>query len=252
VDQQFEIPRNTEVQVMQNVMGIGRPNIQLKIKEPNGSGKLPRDGTARLSGRMVEVTETILGAGMLDDVKAATRELAGLAGALKPVADEVARLLRVRDIQDVDATELTANLDTLIQRFDGTLKSINLVIGDDANRRNIQTTLANMNRASEAGTAMLEAVASMAAEGRLAMVETRTLLKKLARTSDEMSVALKRVNQTFYAINEGKGTIPLMLHDNRLYESLVLTVKRLAKTLDDIREVMEIVKQGKLQIKTTL
>ncbi len=51
VDKQFEIPSNTEVQVMQNVMGIGRPNIQLKIRERNGPAKLPRDGTARLIRR---------------------------------------------------------------------------------------------------------------------------------------------------------------------------------------------------------
>ncbi len=41
----------------------------------------------------------------------------------------------------------------------------------------------------------------------------------------------------------------MFLRDNRLYEELVLTTRRLTKALDDMREVLDIAKQGKLRIK---
>ena len=117
-------------------MGFGRPAIQLIIEDPFDPDKLPRDGTAMITGTMVEVLDQVLPPHMQETLYEATESLGELAAALTPVARNLARLLEAREVQKVDLEELSANIDTVIQRLDTTLRNVNSVIGDEQNQAN--------------------------------------------------------------------------------------------------------------------
>ncbi len=88
-----------------------------------------------------------------------------------------------------------------------------------------------------------------AEDGPQLMKDTSVLVGKLAEATDGLSSFLKGADQSLTTLNEGEGSAALFLRDNRLYEELVLTTRRLTKALDDMREVLDIAKQGKLRIK---
>lgn len=252
IEDRFDIPKSSEVIVPENIMGIGRPLIQLVVTDPDDRQRLGRDGNAEINGRMMDAAEKVLGPGTLDEIRQVTRTIDALAVALQPAAVGFARLLESRDLSEVDLNQVAANLDSVIQRFDTTLRNFNAVLGSEENQANIRATLANLSRLTEAGVAMLQEVTSLAGEGTLAMRDVRSLMKNLSRTGDDLSAVLKHADQALVALNDGDGTLPLMLRDNRLYEALVVATRRLTNTLDDLRELMERVKDGKVPIKLSL
>lgn len=249
VDAKYELPQAAEVVVPENIMGIGKPVIQLVVLDPDDPGRLPRDGTGKIPGRMESITDKVLGPGVVEDIETAVVHMSDLAAALKPVADEFARLLEARELGDVDVNKMAANLDTVIQRFDTALKNLNFLLGDETNRANFAAALANLNTMAAAGVQALEDVSGMAVEGKSAMADARGLFASLAGTTDDLSSLLKSMDKTLVAVNDGDGTAGLMLNDNRLYEEMVVATKRLTKTLDDLRELIEQIKSGNLTVK---
>jgi hypothetical protein len=74
-------------------------------------------------------------------------------------------------------------------------------------------------------------------------------MRQLTDTSDRLSTVLNRIDQTVLSLNNPQGTIGSLLNDNRLYEELLLSARRLTNALDDMREVLDIAKKGQLRIK---
>ena len=239
ISAEFDIPTKSRVQVPENIMGIGRPSILLEVLDITDRTTLPRDGSGEIPGRMQAITDKVLGENMLEDLNRATREMADLAAALKPVAIEVARLLQSRDLEDVDLQTLTANLDSVIQRFDGVLRHANTIFGSETNQANLEAMLANLAKMSESGIDVMAELSSMAGEGKKTLLAAQPVLSKLGLLTDDLSLVMKHLDKSLVALNEGKGTAGLMLYDNRFYEELVVATRRLTATLDDLREFME-------------
>jgi phospholipid/cholesterol/gamma-HCH transport system substrate-binding protein len=236
IDEEFDIPKSAHIRVASSIMGFGRPAICLIIDHTQRQPEmLPRDGTGEITGTMVEILDQVLPPPMQETLTSATKSLDELARALTPVAENLARLLESRDVEQVDLQQLTANLDTVIQRFDATLRNINTVIGDEENIRNLGTLLANASAISEDGKQTIKNVDAM--------------VKGLKRNTDELSAVLTQLDRTLASIDEGKGTLSLLLKDNRLYEEMVLSARRMTKALDELREVLEIMKQGNLRLR---
>lgn len=249
VENKYELPKASEMIVATSIMGIGRPNIQLVVLDPKDPRKLPKDGTGSITGQMVNPLDQVVPPHMQSTIEEATKNIGALAQALKPAAENLARLLEARDIKQVDLQQVTANLDTVIQRFDAALKSVNVVLGDEQNQVNFKETLANARKMSESGTVLMENLNAMSEDGKATMKDVSVLMRKLAGTADDMSSVLKRMDQTLALLNNKEGSLGLLLNDNRLYEEMVLSARRLTKALDDMREVLDIAKQGKLRIK---
>ncbi len=247
---EHDIPRSSEVVVASSIMGFGRPAIRLKVDDRAFDPEvLPHDGTGEIKGSMVKMLDQVLPPHLQNTLSEATESLRDLARALTPVASNLARLLESRDLDKVDLEELTANLDTVIQRFDTTLKNINTLIGDETNIANFNAILANAKTMSDSGIVAMNNLAELSQDGSKTMKETEKLMRKLTASADDLSIVLKRMDQTLALVNEGEGTAGLLLRDNRLYEELVLSAKRLTKALDDVREIADMMKRGQVQIK---
>ncbi|MFH1418111.1 MAG: hypothetical protein ABII12_07510 [Planctomycetota bacterium] len=250
IEAEYDIPRSSRIVVASSIMGFGRPAIRLQIDDRTFDPEvLPRDGTGEIKGRMVEVLDQVLPPRIQDTLSEATESLRDLARALTPVATHLARLLEPRDVEKVDLAELTANLDTVIQRFDTALRNFNTLIGDETNVANFNAILANAKTMSDSGIVAMNNLAELSRNGSETMKDTSALMRKLSANADELSVVLKRMDQSLALMNEGEGTAGLLLRDNRLYEELVLSAKRLTKALDDVREIADMWKRGQLQIK---
>jgi phospholipid/cholesterol/gamma-HCH transport system substrate-binding protein len=246
VDWQYDLPYKSRVVVASSIMGFGRPAIQMFVEDPADPRRLSKDGTAVVSGEMKPVLDQVLPKEMQQTLEDATKNIGALAAALTPVAQNFTRLLEARNVQEVDMKQVTANLDSVIQRFDMALKNFNLVLGDPENQANFRTSLANLRRMTENGTDVMENLKVISADGRATMKDVGMLAQRLIGTADDLSSVLKRLDQSLTTLNEGGGTMGLLLRDNRLYEEMVLTAKRLTKAVDDLREVL---RDGKLHVK---
>lgn len=255
VDVRYGLPHGTTAAVLTSLMGFGRPALQLIVtKEVAQNPELPRDGTAQIPGSLVPMLDQLLPRQMQSTLNTASKQIGDLAEALTPVAADMHQLLDVRSIDDVDreaAQKLTANLYTAVQRLDSTLKSLNLIVGDPKNRDNFSTTLVNIRNATdEFSKISRDFRASLARwDQTLDTVKTNvdTSGRKLADVADSADRLLGTAQKTFLLMNEGKGTAGLFLNDNRLYESMVLTTDRLSKAIDELREIMSLMKKGELK-----
>ncbi len=249
VESQYELPASSVMKVASSIMGFGRPNIEIEVTQPDDPAKLPRDGTGTINGMVVHPLDQVLPPHMQTTLETAAEEFASLAAALTPVSENLNRLLESRDVEDVDLDKVSANLDSSIQRLDTVLKNINVIIGDPQNVENFAEVLANAREFTERGIDVADNFAQLSADGQETVAHMNDLLTRLSMTADDMSSVLKNLDRTIVQINEGKGTAGLFLHDNRLYEEMVLTARRMSKTLDDFREVLDMAKRGELRIK---
>jgi len=249
VENQYDLPLASEMIVATSIMGIGRPTIQLVVRDPKNPNKLPRDGAGSILGEMVNPLDQVVSPHMQSTFESAAKNIGELAAALKPAAENLTRLLEARDVKQVDLQQVTANLDTVLQRLDVSLKNLNAVLGDEQNQVNFKETLANARKMTESGAVLMDNLNAFSEDGRATVKDASALMRKLASTADDMSSVLKRMDQTLALLNDKQGSLGLMLNDNRLYEEMVLSARRLTKALDDIREVLDLAKQGKLRIK---
>ncbi len=249
IEGNLRIPKSARVLVPENVMGIGRPIIELVITNPNDPEVLPQDGNAEIHGYMVDVTDKVLGPDMLPTIRQTAAEIKGLAHDFRPVAREIARMLEERDMKDVDMKTMTANLDTFIQRADATLRHVNEIVGDEENQANVRVALANFRKMTESGIGTMDDARAAIGEGQLAMRDARTMFERMAATSDDLSSMLNHMDETLVSLNTGSGTAALLLKDNRLYEELVIATRRLTQTLDEARETFNLWQQGEIRVR---
>lgn len=247
VDEQYKLPADAQVRVAASIMGFGRPAIQLIVGDKPGSAKLQPNG--EIHGEMVAMIDQLLPSEIRGTLTKSAEQMGELAEAMRPVSVELVRLLEHRNIDDVNLHTVTANLDTVVQRMDTGLKNINDVLGDVQNQENLRQMLANGRTMTERGTLLVDDLRGAAADGRALFTQGQRLMQTMAGISDQANALLVQLNKTATQMNEGQGTAGLFLRDNRLYEELVLSARRLTKALDDIRDVMEMAKRGELKIK---
>jgi phospholipid/cholesterol/gamma-HCH transport system substrate-binding protein len=239
VEREYALPRSSEMLLTSNLIGFGRPFLQLTFHDPKDQNYLPKDGTATIPGRMVDPMDSVM---PKEALRKTMDSFEQLARSMTPVAQNLTRMMEARGFKEVDTEHLAANLDTVVQRLDMVLKSFNTIAGDPVNQENLKATLANARQMSENGVRMVKSLESFSADG------TR-LLQKLTMTAETMSGMLARMDAMIATMSQGKGTVGLMLNDNRLYEEMLLTAKRMTKMLDDMREVLDLAKKGQLRIK---
>lgn len=245
----FEIPQASEMVISPNLMGIGKPPIGIVVTDSADPKKIPRDGSGQITGRMIPMLDQLIPQETMLTLKDATHHIGQLAAALRPAAENLARLLEERAMQEVDTHSVTANFDTLIQRFDATLRSVNTVLGNPDNLRNFQEILANTRKISETGVEAMESARALTSDASQVARDVSALIGRLAKATDDLSAVLTRLDQTIALMQQKNGTIGRLMNDDRLYEELLLSARRLTRMLDDMREVLDIAKKGQLRIK---
>lgn len=147
------------------------------------------------------------------------------------------------------------------------LDALSTVLGDVENQRNIKTSLANLAQATAAATeamVALKAFADAARQTATAATTTAEDFSKLADRSqqriddiaDKLIVAAENVSELMATINRsagkiesGEGTAGKLLNDPELYNSLLSATKQLNQLMGELRQIVEIWKEGGIEIK---
>lgn len=262
IEGRYELREGTRAEIMTSLMGFGRPALLLQIDQVKaGAAPLPRDGSRIIYGKMVSMLDQVLPSEMQQTLQDATDHIGELAKALTPVAEDLHILLQAQTIDQVDRDDsdrLTANLYTAVQRLDLALKNLNAIIGDPNNRENLAATIANLKQVSDNAVIASKGISELVGEFRGTLDRTdaaidsfrgtfETAGRRFVDLVDSTDRTVRGLERTMQLMNEGPGTVGLLLNDNRLYESLVLTSQRLTQAIDELRDVLVLMRRGELK-----
>ncbi|MBK8270436.1 MAG: MCE family protein [Planctomycetes bacterium] len=249
IDSEYDIPQGATVNVAASVIGFGKPAIMINVVGLESATPLPRDGTGVVLGNMINPLDQMLPPDMQKNLVGSLEGVRQLSEALKPVAENLNNLLIQRDMQAVDANQAVANIATLVQRFDLSLKNLNVLLADTENVNNIKATLANARVMSERGIEVMTKLDNLGEQGAAMATDATGLIRDMRASVDKLSGALSEINKLAVSMNDTKGTVGLLMNDNRLYEELVLSAKRLSAALDELRAAMEVMKKEGVRLK---
>lgn len=256
IGQDYIIPKTAWAEVQPAGLGIGRGQINIKVTEGREAEPLPR-GEAIL-GVIGNVWGDLIPATLMDSADRAVAQFGNFVEALTPVANDLHLLLEHHTVEAVDnpveeARRLTANLSTVIERFDRTLKAINDTFGDPQFKVGWQELVANVKQMSIDGRQALDNINKTTAELRVDLDRISTKfesgiddvnaninimaddLRPMLQNSAKLTGVMLRL---MTAVERGEGTAGRFMTDAKLYESLLLTSQRLTDMIDTIQRIM--------------
>jgi len=131
--------------------------------------------------------------------------------------------------------ESQKKLDELADSLDAFINSANSILGDEENRENIKTTLANLSDASKQTTQTLKGLQEFFAAG--------------TNMSEELSKTLAGLRLILEKVNNGQGTAAQLVNDGRLYENLLENTQQMQSLLEELKALIaQYRKKGKITV----
>ncbi|MFH1746424.1 MAG: MlaD family protein [Planctomycetota bacterium] len=264
IESDIEIPVGSKALTTEPGIGQGRPPIEI-IAGPPGQGMLAAG--AVIQGDMRGAIDSIVPQRIVATLEKTASHISEAAAALTPVLEDLHEIMIKRNPAEVDRPGgAQGNMSTAMARFDGTLKHVNEVIGDPATKSQIKEAVANIHAASEDAKLFAADLREASQKAHEVVNEAKELVENtqgtLERVEGEFMAAsreardmfergskfLDTANEVVTAIKRGDGTIGRMLQDGKLYESLVLTVERLAKAMEEFQLLIKDWRAGKVRI----
>ena len=254
----YRIPVGSVAHVQQAAI-VGRPMVVIDLAGAEVNQFLYTDGTAVLNGDVVSAFDQLIPRAVVAQMQKTARQIGDLAETLTPAAADLHELLVKRTIRDVEGDptgQTPANLYTAVQRLDAGLAHINDVLGNPDTKRDIREIITNLKDAS---VDVKEAVASLkqfASKATTVADDVGGMTRKLSGTvdradeqldvitrkvidcADSMSRTLAHLESASRDIALGKGTAGKLVTDDQLYESMVLTARRLEATITDLQSLV--------------
>ena len=262
----YFIPKLAKAVVQPGLFGLGRGQIEII---PPGVETEPLDPEIDvIFGIVGSAFGDLIPETMLTSIERATLQIGNLAEATTPLAIDLHHLFELRSVQEVDdpvaaARGITANLYTVVQRFDITLRHVNDVLGDpeikDSVKRSVRDLQQTMADARETAAVLRRAAIRLEEDlpgiaDRLdagladANAGINEIRRALVPTLDAASELMDNLNRVTRDLAEGRGTAGLFLRDERLYEALVLSAERITEMVDRLRWLFDkFEKQGYIE-----
>ncbi len=264
IEQRFQLPLDTTARTTEPVLGQGRPPIEI-LPGPSGSGTLAPGAT--ISGSIRTAMDSIFPANIVDTFTLAANQIGDAAEALTPVLEELKPLLEARTPEEVDRPGGPAgNLTSAMARLDASLRHFNEILGDPTLKSRIEDSIANLHKMSERGLGVMDDIETAAREGRAAMTDARGLVtnadQSLARMESQLQslvrstvdslgkidTLLDHLNVVGQSMSSGQGTVGRLMMDDRVYESLLITIERLSETVEEFRALAQEWREGKVKV----
>lgn len=243
----YNIPKNVRVTVASKLLG-GSPALAFythELTDDQMSDYLPKDGTAVLDGQiesmLADVTkklQTYMDPA-LSKLTQVADDFSELSKQWTQVGTNIAQLTAPRSLDEVNAGEAQANINTLIARADqrmaelkSTIDHINQLVGDDQLKNNINT--------------MLKQTTDTAAQWEKTALDTQKradeVTRKLYAVADDMSATIRSSKILIDKAATGDGTVGKLFNDPKLYNNLNETVERLNAAIDEIKLMIQKIK----------
>lgn len=257
IQDRYYIPTGATGRVYANLLGVGRGRIEIIVPEVETE---PLDWTgAVIAGEMGNPFEELIPEDLMFSLEKSIRQIGNLFETATPVADDLHQLFAFRRLEDLDdpvaeAQRITANLSTVVQRFDKTLAHFNQVLGDPEFRSAIVGAVENLEGMTAEGKETFRLLRETASEvqqdlnhiaGALdaLVADTHTgvtdVRKRLIPALESVSKLADNLNRASRELAEGEGTAGLFLRDPRLYEAMLLSLERLTDALDKLRSLFD-------------
>jgi ABC-type transporter Mla subunit MlaD len=255
IDQKYVIPRASTARVRPAAIGFGRTDIVIELPEVPTGGNEPTDGSAEIAGKMGSPLDAFFDERVIMTLETTSKRIGDLAEQLKPVAQDLHEILKLRPVSEVEAAAGTENpippnLYSAVDRLYRVLTHFDQVLGDPATQSNVKVAIENLRLASEEARAAVQDVRDFTARGRefgdrisetldTAQAQLQTVGEKLARNSDQLASVLDNVDKATRDMAEGEGTLGLILRDPKLYDEMVLTVRQLQEAIKDLQALLK-------------
>ena len=242
----------------------GRPPIEIQLGR---SVAMLTAESPPIRGTTVDAMSTLLPADIFDNFNRTAGELGSAAAALRPVLADLQVILKPRTPGEVDAPGgPQGNLSSAAARLDSALKHVNALVGDAERIARIDAVIANAETMSSDGRVLFSDLREAGKDVRGAVQRADAVianagesLTRLDRRVDDVSrVLIDDLNQAGDVLHNlntasalaanGDGTLGKLLRDDRLYESLIVTSRRLAEAFDELRLLAQEWQKGKIRI----
>ncbi len=252
---EVRIPKEARVRVEVGRLLGGTPTLIFDLSDvTDPSDLLPTDGTAEL---VVRERQNSLEDELLTRVDKLVNQFDGITSEFKSLSktwDAVGRDLDVLLRKPAaDAPESERNLYTAVVEADKrlvqmekTINAINELVGDDELRTKIRRAVDNIDKAAENSVALTENANETI---RTAGQDFSRLTARYQKLADDLSAAITTARAVLDKANEGEGTVAKLLNEPELYENLNDTLERAQATLDEVRQVVEKLKEEGLPVK---
>ncbi|MDD4889140.1 MAG: MlaD family protein, partial [Phycisphaerae bacterium] len=257
IETKYSIPADSRAVINTGGLTLAKQTIELVVNPTASAKMLTKDGKAELPGEVVSGFEGLIPADVREQTVALSR-------ALIVLSEDLHTLFRPQMLDAVDTVPTTgpdgrlvattqplANLSTVVQRMDITLRRMTELL--DARNGDVSVFLANMRAASENAKDVTTTLKTFAQRAVVvaddadktfatATAQLKRIGDSLAVNSVQLAGALDKLNKSLGAIADGKGTAGRLINDPALYENMLLASDRLHKT---IIELQDLVKQWK-------
>ncbi len=256
------LPDNTIAQIGSKTIGAAYVSLYLPQKMDNKF--LPMNGSAEI--RAGTASASLIPKSVVRDFSSLKRQFGVLSDKLDRVADDLHALLKpvVLTKAQVRGTEANDsdlnNISALIQRLNITVNAINGLVGSRKLHAQVREILTNVAISSEELKGTLKQLSGTV--GRFNGVldkagATATDIDSVAKTAQQkivlLSVKLARVLENVDSITEsiarGHGTAGRLVHDPRLYNSLLELTRRLKSTVDSLHGLVKQIKAEGFDVK---
>ena len=255
IEDEYQIPNTATAIVQPAGLGLGRGSITIDVVV--GEQAPPLAPGEEIVGIMGGYFEGIIPDTLLVTLEQSIARFGSFVEELTPVAQDLHNLLEKHTVADVDtpsgeARRLTANLYTVVQRFDEVFKTFNTTFGDPEVREGLIDMFANLRQMSLDARESLKNIKDttvdlqtslerISAKLESGIDDTNERINEIAaglqpvlENAARLTALLVRVGR---ALEEGEGTAGRFVRDPRLYESLLLTSQRLTELVDTIQRL---------------
>ncbi len=262
IQEKWRVPKGSRVTVELSAIGFARPLVKVIVPLDPAKDFVPTDGSVPLMGEMVSAFESLFPRDVVATLQKASSQIGNLAEALTPVATDLHGLFQPRDLELVDnpqvgGKKMSANLHTAVQRLDSALKHFNEIVADPNSKDNVRIALANIRDMSEKGKVVMDDLKKVASQAKFVAEDAKELTGKLNKTADNANAQLEKISRVvvddaeklgrFFDqlesisrnMAEGKGSAGKFLNDAELYDSMVITMKRLQQGIEDMANLVK-------------
>lgn len=251
INEKQQIPKGATVRVSRPALG-GSPSIEFVAPETPTDVALPRNGEAIVDGSVTSPFKE-LGKSVRNSIDGLVDQLTGEKGSLSQfnnlaaewtqVGKNINELTQQLNLKDVDEGKINGNLasvlarvDSAVRKMDQALDGVNAYLYDEELKKQIKSTVANTERATDNLAKWSDNVDDISDEITGSIEELKQAYVKVA---DELSVFIDNGNKLVNAANQGNGTIGMLIKNPQLYKNLNDASERLNKALDDVRLLVE-------------
>lgn len=259
-----ELHQGTRAKTSEPGLGMGRPPIMI-VPGPTDAPVLATGEP--IPGEISSAVESLIPKAIVANFDRTATRFGEAAAALTPVLNDLHEVLQPRDLAVIDQPGgPPGNLASAVTRLDAGLKHFNDVLGDPEVKSRLRESVDNIYAMTQDGKVALTDFKAAASDIRTAAEKANTLVEKAAETvthidehaehvarslTEDLEIAsrfLTRLNSVIEKVDRGEGTIGRLFLDDRLYESLVLTFRRLAETTEEFRLLVKDWQKGKIRI----